>query len=114
MTEEDKDRIRKEILSQIEKFENSLESLTEQSRPVAPDRAIGRITRMDAIQQKNVAEAALRSAEESIYKLKETLPEIDTPGFGICSGCGGDIPIERILIVPESRLCVTCMGKKSL
>jgi hypothetical protein len=40
-------------------------SLEEQSKAVALDNAIGRITRMDAIQQKSLAEASqLRSHEE--------------------------------------------------
>ena len=112
MTEEDKRKIRTLIEKKIEELKKSIISLEEQSKPVEPDRAIGRITRMDAIQQKSVSEANLRAAEENLYRLEETLPKIDQPGFGVCRACGKDIPFERLLIVPESRLCVACAGKR--
>lgn len=28
--------------------------------------------------------------------------------FGICEECGDPIPVERLLIVPETVLCITC------
>ena len=31
--------------------------------------------------------------------------------FGICEECGEPIPIERLLIVPESDLCVNCQSE---
>lgn len=112
MNEDDKKRIRLEIEKKIKELKKSIISLEEQSKPVEPDRAIGRITRMDAIQQKSVCEANLRAAEESLYQLEETLPLIDQPGFGICAACGQNIPVERVLLVPASRLCVSCAAKR--
>jgi DnaK suppressor protein len=31
--------------------------------------------------------------------------------FGICEECGDPIPIERLLIVPESDMCVNCQSE---
>lgn len=31
--------------------------------------------------------------------------------FGICEECGKPIPAQRLLVVPESTLCVVCQGQ---
>jgi hypothetical protein len=32
-------------------------------------------------------------------------------GYGICESCGQPIPAERLEIVPETTLCVSCANK---
>lgn len=78
------------------------------SGPVAPDNAIGRVSRMDAINNKGVMEAALRKSEEQLKGLKRNLSKIGTDDFGKCGKCGNRIPFERILLAPESSFCVNC------
>lgn len=108
MTPEDKKNIRIDIQKRIDEAEGSLDTLREQTKPVPPSVAIGRLTRMDAIQQKHMAEVNLKSAEALIKKLQQALGQLDDPEFGICSVCGKDIPMGRILSVPEARICVQC------
>jgi DnaK suppressor protein len=78
------------------------------SGPVAPDNAIGRVSRMDAINNKGVMEAALRKSEEQLEGLQRNLSRLGTADFGTCSKCGQKIPFERILLAPESSFCVNC------
>lgn len=112
MTPEEKKEIRSEIEKNMEQARQTIESLRDQVKPVPPDDAIGRITRMDAIQQKNMSEASMRTAEETLYKLEQALGRLDEPDFGICGKCGKAIPLGRILIVPETRLCVPCASTR--
>jgi len=107
-TPEEKAKIREEIEKRIAQTQQSIASLKEHVKPIAPDNAIGRITRMDAIQQKSVYEANLRTAEESLLKLEQALTSFEDPAFGLCAKCKNPIPFERILIIPETRLCVPC------
>lgn len=109
---EEKQKIREEITRRLGLVKASLAGLQEQSKPVAPDNAIGRITRMDAIQQKSVSERNLRTAEEVAMKLEEALNKLDQPDFGICARCRQQIPLERILVMPESRHCVQCASQR--
>ncbi|MEJ2163339.1 MAG: TraR/DksA C4-type zinc finger protein [Robiginitalea sp.] len=105
---QDTGAIRQRLEAAIEKGRRKVaryESLTE---PIAPDNAIGRVSRMDAINNKAVSEAALRKAREQLAGLQEHLQTLDTPDFGLCRKCQKPIPIERILLAPESRFCVTC------
>jgi DnaK suppressor protein len=102
------EQIRNKITEEIEKTEKSVVSYKEITKPIAPDCAIGRVSRMDAINNKSVAEAALRQAEEKLSKLKYVLAKVDEEGFGLCAKCGKPIPLGRILLMPQSRHCVAC------
>ena len=113
MTPEEKKEIRSEIEKRIIEAEQSIDTLREQTKPVPPSAAIGRLTRMDAIQQKSMAEANLKSTEVLLSKLKKTLIDLNNADFGICSICSNTIPLGRILAVPEAKVCVQCAsGKK--
>lgn len=100
--------IREKIQAEISSTEQNIISLEKTSRPVAPDNAIGRISRMDAIGNKSINEAALSTARQKLVKLKYALANMDQPDFGICMECGDPIPLGRIMIMPESRFCVDC------
>ena len=62
--------IKQTILDEISKTEKSIKEFKEVTKPIAPDVAIGRVSRMDAINNKSVAEAGLRQAQ---IKLKNFL-----------------------------------------
>jgi DnaK suppressor protein len=103
-------QIKSKIISEISKTEQLIIAYKEMSKPVAPDCAIGRVSRMDAINNNSVTLAALRKAEEKLSALNRVLDKIDTPEFGICLKCKQPIPIERLLFRPQSLLCVNCAG----
>jgi DnaK suppressor protein len=108
MTPDEKQNLRTEIESRMADTEASVETLREQTKPVPPSCSLGRLTRMDAIQQKQMAEANLKQAESNLSKLKRALERLDEDDFGICASCGGEIPAGRIMAVPEARVCVPC------
>ncbi len=83
------------------------------TKPIAPDNAIGRLTRMEAINSKSVNEAALRRAEETLSRLEHAQVKIDHPDFGFCQECDEPIPPARLLAMPETSLCVHCAQKLS-
>ena len=100
--------VKAKIEEEIEKTLKSISSYKELSKPIAPENAIGRISRMDAINNKTVNEAALKIAEQKLNNLKVALSNIGDPDFGLCSRCKSQIPIGRILLMPHSRFCVNC------
>ena len=103
-----KEEIKHNILNEISKTEKIIAEYKELTKPVAPDDAIGRISRMDAINNKSVTEASLRLAEEKLKNLQRVLSRVGTRDFGICIKCGKAIPAGRILYRPESLTCVDC------
>ena len=96
------------IKIEIKKTRDSVKSYKELTKPIAPENAIGRISRMDAINNKSVNEEALRKAEQKLKNLEIALNNINEPKFGICSKCNNPIPIGRITLIPQSRFCVNC------
>ena len=108
MNKEDKQDIKKRILEELKKTEEFILDYKESTKPISPENAIGRVSRMDAINNKSVVEAALRKAEEKFNKLKLVLDKVNDADFGLCMRCGNPIPIGRILLMPQSRNCVRC------
>ncbi len=108
MTQEEKNLLLTEIEVKIKKTETDILAYEELSAPVAPDVAIGRISRMDAINNKSVAEAALREAKDRLARLNVAMRRIHAPDFGICVRCKGEIPYKRLLLMPDSTKCVRC------
>lgn len=102
------DEFRVTIEAEIARTEGLIEEYKELTKPIAPDVAIGRVSRMDAINNKSINEAALRQAEERKTKLQKVLAKVGKPEFGLCAKCGNPIPVGRILIRPESSRCVNC------
>ena len=96
------------ILNEISKTEKSIKEYKEITKPIAPDVAIGRVSRMDAINNKSIAEAGLRQAEAKLISLNRVMSQIDHDDFGLCLKCHKPIPIGRILVRPQSLLCVHC------
>ena len=63
---------------------------------------------MEAINSKSINEATLNKARQTLSKLERALLLIDDPDFGLCHECEEPIPFARLMIVPESGLCVQC------
>ena len=109
MTKEEKVEIKKLIISDIEKYSGRLFELKDSIAPISPDNAIGRISRMDAINNKSVSEAAARNIELRLNQLKHVFDIVDTDKYGFCTKCGQAIPIERLRIRPEIPFCAGCL-----
>lgn len=92
------------------KLIKAIKELKELTKPEAPDSAIGRVSRMDAINNRSINEATLRKKQLQLNKIEEALKEVNHPSFGKCIRCGKTIQVARILIMPESKVCVNCAG----
>ncbi len=103
-----KDEVLLLINKKIDRLKRKIESYQELTKPISPDNSIGRISRMDAINNKSVAEAGLREAQKELSGLEYMITNIDTQEFGLCKKCGKKIPLQRMLLVPQSPYCVNC------
>lgn len=107
-----KQELRELISREIRETEELISALEASTQPIGPDNAYGRLSRMEALNAKSINEEALRMARERLMKLDDARQRLEEPGFGICSQCGKPIAVERLLVMPESRICVPC--KQSL
>ena len=87
----------------------SIEQYAENSAPVAPDASLGRLTRLDAMQQQHMAKAQLAKARQSLAKIQRLLDEWDDELVGICRSCEDPIGYGRLKRVPDSLVCMQCL-----
>jgi DnaK suppressor protein len=111
MTDIEKKQIVEIIHTEISKIEGKIEGIREHTAPIAPDDAIGRVSRMDAINSKSIFEASMRNLQERLQQLTYIINTVNDADFGICTKCRQSIPIERMKIRPEIRLCANCFRK---
>ncbi len=100
----------KDLLNE-EKDELKILSLkTKDSRaPVILDQqSVGRLSRMDAIQQQNMNLATETNRNNRISQIENTLKRIELGTFGICISCGEEISAKRLLIDPTVLKCIDC------
>lgn len=93
----------------IEKVRGQLDDTDGISAPVKPDNAIGRLSRLDAMQQQQMQLAIRRQRQEYLERLKSALRLVDKGRFGICRICGDDIPDDRLEIIPDTEMCTPCL-----
>ncbi len=108
MTEKERTELKQRIQTSISDTQQDIAELEELTKPIAPENAIGRVSRMDAINNKSINEAALGQAREKLDKLKFALDKCNDLEFGSCKRCGNPIPMGRLLLMPESLFCVKC------
>lgn len=111
MRPEERAKLKTKIKAAIVKTTAEVERLEEATKPIAPENAIGRVSRMDAINNKGVSEAALRSARRKLTNLKMALTKIDAENFGVCTRCKRPIAPARLMYMPESTKCVRCADR---
>ena len=112
MNPDERKALKGKIKAEIGAEKHLIEKLVETSKPVAPDNAIGRLTRMEAISSRGVSEASLNSARAKLAKLEKALEKVDESDFGVCIRCSNPIPHGRIMALPENVLCVPCAEMK--
>lgn len=110
LRKEDRDRLHASLLALADELRALLESFRENAQPVDLDEPIGRLSRMDAIQQQNMAVANRRSAEQRLTRVEGALRRIDDGEYGDCLECGEPISLPRLEAQPEALLCVDCQG----
>ena len=113
LDESTRNKLRDRIIDEIAATEERVIELEESTAPIAPDKGLGRLTRLDAMQDKSVREAALAQARASLQQLEIALVNVDTLGFGICVSCKTPIAVERLVALPGSTQCVECAAKSA-
>jgi DnaK suppressor protein len=108
MDKKEKKQLETLISQKLELTKRKVLTYREMAAPISPENSIGRISRMDAINNKGVIEVALREEEAKLQGLEYMMKNIDQKNFGECILCEQNIPIPRLLLMPHSPYCVKC------
>ncbi len=90
----------------------AVESTAEGARPVDLDQPIGRLSRMDALQQQNMVSANRRNHQLRLQRVIAALARIERGEYGVCHDCEEPIGLRRLRARPESARCISCQSTR--
>ncbi len=70
--------------------------------------SVGRLSRMDALQQQAMAEAESRRRKSDLARIDAAFRRIEQGEYGWCDECGEAIGKKRLQIDPMATRCVGC------
>ena len=97
---------KKELLEWSNTTEDARDTVT------LDQQSVGRLSRMDALQQQAMAQATERQRALELHKIDIALKRIAGGDYGFCDSCGEDIAPKRLEIDPAATLCIKCATKK--
>ena len=107
----DECRLRLETLRT--EIQASLASGSEETQPVAPDRAIGRLTRQDAMQSQQMALELERRNRQRLTQVESALRRVEEGTYGNCVRCEEEIFAARLKVRPEAPICIVCADNRT-
>lgn len=81
------------------------------ARPVDLDQPIGRVSRVDALQQQSMLAANRAAASRRRLQVEAALQRIEDGEYGDCASCADPIDPRRLDARPEAPLCVKCQAR---
>jgi len=100
------------LISRREELESLSEGTAEARETVKLDQqSVGRLSRMDAMQQQAMAQAGERARARDLQRIEAALRRIEEGEYGFCAECGGEIAEKRLEIDPMASLCIACAGR---
>ena len=113
MTTEEKQQFHEKLLKIRARIGDEIQTLEDKTKPISPENSLGRISRMDAINNKGVAEYSLRQAHRRLNAVNNWLGKIDSnsDALGKCVSCKNEIPFKRLMFMPHSLKCMRCSSR---
>jgi DnaK suppressor protein len=87
-----------------------LETSASGAAPVDLDEPIGRISRIDAIQQQSMVRSNRESMQRRLQQIESALRRLAEDEYGLCASCGEPVGYRRLEAQPETPLCIQCQS----
>lgn len=109
ITESDLTKYRERLLNLLAELEGEAGDRPEDRAVVELDQQmVGRLSRMDALQQQAMAQATHQRRITEARRLKAALARWEEGEFGYCTDCGDELPTGRLAMDPAVPRCVSC------
>lgn len=111
LTPAELEELKAAVRALISQLEVDLEEARLGSRPVTLDQqSVGRVSRIDAIQQQNMSAASVRSLQRRLGQTKAAWSALEHGAYGACRDCEEPIGYRRLRARPETPLCLQCQN----
>lgn len=102
---------RARLIELRDELRDLIRATREGTKPVDLNEPIGRLTRMDAIQQQSMTAANRRSHDLRLKQVEQALTLIERGEYGLCRRCEDPIGHKRLSARPESPYCLPCQDE---
>ncbi len=104
--------LRVELLAVQQRLVSAMEAGEDGTKPVDLDEPIGRLSRMDALAQREMNEAGRRAQKRQLTEVRLALEAIEAGEYGECRACDGPIGFRRLRARPFVGLCLSCQSER--
>jgi DnaK suppressor protein len=109
LSEEQLRELREDLEQLQRQLRGQLERIGDDSQPVQLDQQmVGRLSRMDAMQQQQMARASQSHMRAHLSRVSLALKAMEEGEFGYCKSCDEPIGFARLKVRPDSPLCIAC------
>lgn len=100
---------KKMLLAKRQELEN-LSALSHEARDTVEldQQSVGRLSRMDAMQQQAMNQATERTRSRDINRIQAALSRLADGEYGACVDCGEEIAARRLEVDPMAERCIKC------
>ena len=102
------ERLRKQLEDLAQEIDQYLRDSEDSAAAVEPDKALGRLSRMEAMQDQQLVLEMRRRKKRQKLEVQNALARIDEGKYGNCVFCGKEISFDRLEAFPEVQTCVSC------
>lgn len=103
------ERVRAALLARKAEIEREQAASEADRAPVELDQtSVGRLSRMDAMQSREMALAAERRRKAELARIEAALHRMETGEYGFCVQCGEPIGERRLALDPAAATCIRC------
>lgn len=101
--------IKKRLEERLEAIIAGQKANKDENAPVELDQArVGRLSRMDAMQQQAMSQAAARLVEAERSRIQMALRRMQSGDYGYCMNCDEEITEGRLQADPSLLTCISC------
>ena len=112
LTEQQLAELHQALLNLREELLQLLENSSEGAQPVSLDEPIGRLSRMDAMQQQSMVQANRRTTQTRLTRIEAALRRHVSDEYSLCVECEENIGYARLKAQPEAPFCIDCQGTR--
>ncbi len=105
-------RLKSLLLKMQEDLEEQLTISESSAQVVTLDQtSVGRVSRMDAMQQQSMAVSTREKSSKRLVNVKLALQSISRGEYGFCKNCYELISTPRLMAQPEAKFCLNCQDQ---
>ena len=108
MNEKDLSIYKQKLESMLLEIDDYLSKTKDSAAAVEPDKGLGRLSRMEVMQDQQMVLELRRRKKRQLLEVKNAITRIEQNLFGKCVFCGKKISSERLNVFPEVQSCVNC------